>query len=316
MGRDDTITRMDFDTEWLYHHRARDLQRARPKDWPAFYCAYMVVLADSWRRRKRVTLADAWPPAGTLPVTLAVAGRVLTDVGLLDHQGRVRKDAWDEWVVPVLARIDATRAAARKAANTRWAKVAADLQRQSDTPKRPTVRKGRNAPASATAIPKPSHTSDVDGASAPSTAAHALQQLPMDLTSDGLPHLTVPLVKAAEQLVGMTFGQAGAKVPTALDQLVERHGADQVSAMLAAVAETFNGTKPSWVQLVYGTRNALEPIPGSAATTKAASAVAEQANARRAARGQVRHMAYLRGEITEAQLQQLAASDRLPGEDA
>lgn len=314
MGRSDTIRRMDFDTEWLYHHRARDLVRKRPTDWPTWYCAYLVVLADSWRRGQRVTIESAWPPTGTMPCTVEDARAVLVDVGLLDRTGRVRKDSWDEWVVPTLQRIDATRAAASAAATTRWDRWRADrgLPPVDRTTKAPTVRKGRNATAHATAhataMPKPSQAkANENGASAPLRAGSAAA--PDDLWRDGLPHLTPDLVHQAEQLVGMTFLQAGAKVPTALDQLVERHGQPKVAAALSSVAGAIG--QPSWPQLVYGARNALEPIPGGKPQAPPEPAPDPDQAARRE-RSRLRHMAYLRGDITEAEMDRLRDIDGVP----
>lgn len=323
MSRDD-LTRMDVDTNWAYHHRTRDLQRAQPDRWPVYWCAYLGVLAESWRKGTRVTLERAWVPA--IPTTLADALAVLVEVGLLDRHGRIPPSSWQEWAVPALDRIAKRSDSAKSAARTRWDRERARRQgtlrplgeREDDDPDDDpgpgNVRTGGNATAlrgqSVNDAPRqprqPSHPRPQH--------ARAGEALPDDLWRDGLPHLTPDLVHQAEQLVGMTFLQAGAKVPTALDTLVERHGTTRVSDMLASVASGFNGTPPSWPQLVYGARNALEPIPGQRDMAQAAKAVDDQAADRKRARSQARSMAYYRGDITESELQRLAAADLLPGE--
>jgi len=78
---------------------------------------------------------------------------------------------------------------------------------------------------------------------------------------DGLPHITAAVERAAEGITGLTVLQASTKVQTDLDRLVESHGEAHVVTAMQTVAD---GKRMSWPQVVYGTRNALEPIPGSA----------------------------------------------------
>lgn len=118
----DPITRMDVDTRWLYTDHARKLQTAHPETWPTHWCAYQAVLAESWWKGQRVTLADAWSPV--IPGTMEDALAALQDADLLDKAGRVTINAWKKWFEPALDRIERRRAAGKAGAEGRWNKHA------------------------------------------------------------------------------------------------------------------------------------------------------------------------------------------------
>ncbi len=118
----DPITRMDVDTRWLYTDHARKLQTAHPETWPTHWCAYQAVLAESWWKGQRVTLADAWSPV--IPGTMEDALAALQDADLLDKAGRVTINAWKKWFEPALERIERRRAAGKAGAEGRWNKHA------------------------------------------------------------------------------------------------------------------------------------------------------------------------------------------------
>ncbi len=99
-----------FDAKWAYNVKVRKLQRRFPAEWPLYWCAYMAILGEAWAHRTRdVDFEDALPPALSVDVQQALAA--LQGVGLLDKDGRIPADSWDEWFGPVQARIDIARQA-------------------------------------------------------------------------------------------------------------------------------------------------------------------------------------------------------------
>jgi len=116
----DPLTRMDVDTRWLFTDHTRKLQTAHPTAWPTFWCAYQAVLAESWWKGQRVTLADAWSP--TIPCSIEEAQAALQAADLIDKAGRVTLNAWKKWFEPALERIERRRAAGKAGAESRWNK--------------------------------------------------------------------------------------------------------------------------------------------------------------------------------------------------
>jgi len=115
----DRLVRMDISTSWAYDRRTRQLQRRYPEDWPVYWCAYMALLAEAWSsQRGDVTLEDAWVPA--LPCEYDAARAALESVGLIDADGRVPAEAWEEWYGPARARMQARSEMAKHAADRRW----------------------------------------------------------------------------------------------------------------------------------------------------------------------------------------------------
>lgn len=145
----DPLTRMDVDTRWLFTDHTRRLQTAHPQAWPTFWCAYQAVLAESWWKGQRVTLASAWSPA--IPCTIEEAQRALQDVDLLDRTGRVALNAWKKWFEPAAERIEKRKAAGKAGAEGRWNKhgkrtpnamrshSVGDAPRQPSTPSTPST---------------------------------------------------------------------------------------------------------------------------------------------------------------------------------
>ena len=82
---------------------------------------------------------------------------------------------------------------------------------------------------------------------------------------DGLPHITPEVQAAAEAITGHGLLQAGHSPQTELDRLVEDHGSESV---VAAFGEVSNGGRLSWPQLVYRTRDHLEPLREERLTAK------------------------------------------------
>lgn len=116
----DPITRMDVDTRWMFTDHARKLQTAHPTAWPTFWCAYQAVLAESWWKGHRVTLADAWTPV--IPGTMEEAQAALQAADLLDKSGKVTLNAWKKWFEPAFDRIEKRKAAGKAGAEGRWNK--------------------------------------------------------------------------------------------------------------------------------------------------------------------------------------------------
>lgn len=112
----DTLTRMDVDSAILYHRKVRKLQAREPERWPAILAAWLGLLGEAWKARTReVTLEDSWCPALTM-LTLADADAALRAVQLIDGDGFIKQDSWDEWFGPALLRVEN----ARNAAAVRW----------------------------------------------------------------------------------------------------------------------------------------------------------------------------------------------------
>jgi hypothetical protein len=110
------MQRMDVDSHLLYHRKVRKLQRQEPERWPAILVAWLGLLGEAWRNRTRtVSLEDSWCPAMTT-VSLEDAEAALREVDLIDHDGHIAEDSWDEWFGPVNRRVEA----GRNAAAARW----------------------------------------------------------------------------------------------------------------------------------------------------------------------------------------------------
>lgn len=110
------LLRMDLDTRWLYHRKWRTIQREHPADWPSIAVAWLALLGEAWSNLSRnVTLEDAWP-AALDPGLLPKAREVLTKARLLDRQGKVPQDTWEEWIGPTIRRMNA----GASAAAVRW----------------------------------------------------------------------------------------------------------------------------------------------------------------------------------------------------
>jgi len=100
--------RMDVDTHWPYHRKVRKLQLLYPNEWPVYWAAYMVLLAEAWATSSRhVNLEDAWCPA--LPCSPTEARDALVAAGITDRHWRIPTKSWDDWHGPVEARFEAYR---------------------------------------------------------------------------------------------------------------------------------------------------------------------------------------------------------------
>ena len=129
----DALPRMDVDTNWVNHRRWRKLQRLAPTEWPSCVVAYFALLGEAWRSRTReVTVDDAYPTA--LRDDPALIFALLRDVGLVDSQGRIPADSWEDWYGPAAARIEQ----AKHAAGVRWhGRGNAQREKEREIPKRP-----------------------------------------------------------------------------------------------------------------------------------------------------------------------------------
>ncbi len=84
---------------------------------------------------------------------------------------------------------------------------------------------------------------------------------------DGLPNIDERTQQLGERLIGSPILTAGQKQLTELDRLLERHGPEKTHQAMEAVAGVEHGKTglpPTWTQLIYGTRNRLEPLPSAA----------------------------------------------------
>ena len=152
----DPLTRMDVDTRWMFTDHARKLQTAHPTTWPTFWCAYQAVLAESWWKGHRVTLADAWLPV--LPCSIEDAQAALQAAELIDRAGRVTINAWKKWFEPAFERIERRSAAGKAGAEKRWS----EHEKRTAKPMRP--HRERNAPRQpATPATPASQTGQNDG---------------------------------------------------------------------------------------------------------------------------------------------------------
>lgn len=202
----DPITRMDVDTRWMFTDHARKLQTAHPTDWPTFWCAYQAVLAESWWKGQRVTLADAWSP--TIPCSIEEAQAALQAADLLDKAGRVTLNAWKKWFEPALERIERRRAAGKAGAESRWNKH------------------GERTPK-----PMRSH-SEGDAPRHPSTPSHAKpRQVPDRIVPS--PDVDTPEPDALDAWFRLTGSWPSRKVVPWLEDLARDHGHEAVSTALA-----------------------------------------------------------------------------------
>lgn len=101
----------------------------------------------------------------------------------------------------------------------------------------------------------------------PSKDEHSKAKTSID-ARDGLPHIDERTQQVGERLTGSPILTAGQKPLTELDRLLERHGPEKTWQAMEAAASTVvsGGLPPTWVQLIYGTRNRLEPLPTAADT--------------------------------------------------
>ena len=237
MGRD-PLARMDVDTRWAYHRKCRALQAAHPNDWPAYWCAYMAVLGESWAGGDRVSIREAWVPS--LPVSMSAASDALYDAGLLDKSGKVPAKSWDEWFGPAAARIESLKARGRKGAETRWSK-----HEKADSGHRP-------SDGTAMAQPSPSNGQRMHHASQPTTPTTPASQPPQ------APAFDVMLL--VENLTRAPFNyREGHRVHDTLVADVANHGADVVSDAYRTFRERQGGPVDA-AQIVFGVHNALHPL--------------------------------------------------------
>ena len=121
MSRDCGFEVGDRSTRTLYDTR---LIRAYKLAGLGAVVAWDAIVDESWAQGQRVGIEDALLP---LPYQLdAEAIRdALTTAGLLDAEGRIREDSWDDWFVPAETRRrskrEKDREYARRAAASRWA---------------------------------------------------------------------------------------------------------------------------------------------------------------------------------------------------
>lgn len=217
MSRDE-LARMDLSTGFLYHRKTRALQAAHPTAWPAYYMAYLAVLAESWSKGRRVPLSEAWTVA--IPCPMDEALTALRAVELLDATGRMRTSAFKEWVEPALLRIGRRSEAGRVGARAKWDKAkAAKSEREN----------GRSG--NAIALPVPPSQSDSDAPSQPAKPAKpASQNAPARPGSDTGPDEP----DALDAWFRLTGSTPSPKVLPWLEELCRSHGDAAVEQALAA----------------------------------------------------------------------------------
>jgi hypothetical protein len=217
MSRDE-LTRMDVDTGFLYHRKTRALQVANPERWPIYYTAYLAVLAESWKKGTRLTLADSWSVA--FPCTMDEALAALVSVELLDAAGRIRVGSWKEWVEPALERIGKKSAAGKTGATARWEKERA---RGTSTKSAPDGNaKSMRPDATALRIDAPRQPSTP---STPATPASAPEAVVLEQEADAL-----------DAWFRLTGSWPSLKVRPWLEELARNHGDAAVERALAEEA--------------------------------------------------------------------------------
>lgn len=217
MSRDE-LTRMDVDTGFLYHRKTRALQVAHPERWPVYYTAYLAVLAESWKKGTRLTLADSWSVA--FPCTLEEALAALVGVELLDAAGRIRMGSWKEWVEPALERIGRKSAAGKTGASARWEKERA---RRASTKTAPDGNATSMRPHRQNDAPRQPSTPATPAT--PTTPASAPDVVPMEQEADAL-----------DAWFRLTGSWPSLKVRPWLEELARNHGDAAVERALAEEA--------------------------------------------------------------------------------
>jgi hypothetical protein len=85
------FSRMDVNTSIHNDPKFKSLARLHPKLAAAALAAYIVLLAESWREGRRLTLVEAW---SLFPFDRRVA-EALAEALLVDSEGRVPDPAWE-----------------------------------------------------------------------------------------------------------------------------------------------------------------------------------------------------------------------------
>jgi hypothetical protein len=87
------FARMDVSTSIHGDPKFRLLSRRHPEQTAASLAACLILLAESWREGRRLSLDEAWT---LMPYDEAVPA-AMADVGLIDDEGRIPEHVWAAW---------------------------------------------------------------------------------------------------------------------------------------------------------------------------------------------------------------------------
>jgi|GEM_PF-4322703 len=266
----DHLTRMDADTRWLYTDHARRLQTKHPEAWPAYWCAYQAVLAESWWEGRRVPLESAWTPL--IPGSMEDALAALQDAKLLDARGKVVTSAWKKWFEPARDRIERRSTAGVAGAKERWIKHAERIAEAA----------GGAMRSHSSAVHQASHPSQPSKPSKPASGTRALDTLqdvssivPVAGDNQVMPTALNEPWKTFEELTGTPMTFVSVRTSDRIDGLVLRRDVQPVVEAMRAVASSIAQQPPAPEQLVTAVQKHLEPIgttrtKGANPTTKEA----------------------------------------------
>jgi hypothetical protein len=212
----------------IYHRLADEFPQVYDSPDLAGYVRLLVAADQSWPTSAR------W--AGL--VSKATLGRLVSSSLVILDGSRYRIRGLDR-------ERESRSQSASHAARSRW----------SDAPRNADGNATRNATRNAETMPSREEKSREE-----TRRDEHIARARLDESRDGLPHLTPQVQEAVERVMGRPITTASDKVLTSLDELVERHGVPTVTRTMADIAAS---GKTSWPEVVFGSRNALQPIPGS-----------------------------------------------------
>lgn len=159
MSREDGFAVMDVSTSVCDDPKWRRLAREHPEHVAVAFCAYVALMAESWRAGRRVNIGDSWPSILPLDIGAADPIAALRDVGLIDKTFRIPVKTWAAWFGPAAER--------RRRNRDRWARY--NAQRDADTARLPRGSDAGTATSVRPSVPsvrtsRPARTNGADGA--------------------------------------------------------------------------------------------------------------------------------------------------------
>lgn len=108
MARDDTGTkRADLSTSLFANKKVKKLARLRRTTWEPIFTWWLSLVLEGMRVGERVNLEDGWPHGCNADPDDAF--KALLEAGLIDGEGRLPQDTWDEWCAGPVANADRLR---------------------------------------------------------------------------------------------------------------------------------------------------------------------------------------------------------------
>jgi len=209
------------------------------------HVAYLATVAASWKAGERVRMQDVAPAWLSGLKDLA---DLLAEVDLLDAEGLIPEASWTRRFEPardrVLAKLERDRRAQRDH-RSRLRTVSADSALT-------------HPPVSAESLDVSDRTVTATDSETVETreTASALSLV----GARGLPKLDKAAIAALQERTGEPWSRAGDRALGQYDRLVEVHG---LPAVVAAFDRIAGGKRKAAEQLIFGARNALEPIPSA-----------------------------------------------------